>query len=322
MTKWAGDPDKVPDAFPNFKPALLIYLAQAAISARLGTQAAALNARLKAARANSLAGTVANGGLQTSSDSYYQPLGPFPTQNKINSSLQTLTNKVSMNFKLENFSSKESRLSIEGKTGFTIPIFDFASIGVSGGAKYTVDKYASSSTVINTDITYEGITFVEVPLTDANLTGDNKSGWYWNDGLSDAIRNVWTSGSNPAKTGLALHSTQYPVDEYFGSGKKFSKVKTWVLSQEPTIKMQFCGADASKIKTDFQQNSHVGVKLFGLIDLGSIDQSYKVTDVDDKSVAGCVTVTMGSTKTIGTTTDADARAYVVGGVPSYPPNNT
>src|SRR5439155_11146416 len=140
-----------------------------------------------------LAGTVANGGLQTSSDSYYQPLGPFPTQNKINSSLQTLTNKVSMNFKLENFSSKESRLSIEGKTGFTIPIFDFASIGVSGGAKYTVDKYASSSTVINTDITYEGITFVEVPLTDANLTGDNKSGWYWNDGLSDATRNVWRS---------------------------------------------------------------------------------------------------------------------------------
>src|SRR5438445_3548365 len=89
VTKWAGDPDKVPDAFPNFKPALLVYLAQAAISARLGTQAAALNARLKAARANSLAGTVANGGLQTSSDSYYQPLGPFPTQNKINSSLQT-----------------------------------------------------------------------------------------------------------------------------------------------------------------------------------------------------------------------------------------
>jgi hypothetical protein len=322
VSKWSSNPDNVPDAFPNFKPALLVYLAQAAISARLGTQAAALNERLKAARANSVAGTADNGGLPISANEYYLPLGPFPTQNKINSSLQTLTNKVSMNFKLENFSSNTSRLSIEGKTGFTIPILDFASIGVSGGAKYTVDKYASSSTVINTDITYEGITFVEAPLTDANLSGDNKKGWYWNDGLSDGIRNVWTSGSNPSKTGLALHSTQYPVDEYFGTGKKFSRIKTWILSQEPTIKMQFCGADASKIKTDFKQTSHVGVKLFGLIDVGSVDQSYQVTDVDDKSVAGCVTVTMGSTKTIGTTTSADARAYVVGGVPSYPPNNT
>jgi hypothetical protein len=322
VDKWSSDPDKVPEAFPNFKPALLVYLQQAAISARFGTQAARFNGRLIEARKNSLAGTAANGGLPISADAYYQPFGPFPTQNAINSGLLTLTNKASINFKLENFSSKESHLSIEGKTGFTIPIFDFASIGVSGGAKYTVDKYASSSTVINTDITYEGITFVQAPLTDANLTADNKKGWYANDVLSDAIGNVWTSGSNPPKTGLSLHTTQYPVGDYFGPGKKFSRIKTWVLSQEPTIKMQFCGADASKIKTDFKQNSKVSVKLFGLFDIGSVEQSYQVTDVDDKSVAGCVTVTMGSTKKIGSTTDKDFRAYVVGGVPSYPPNNT
>jgi len=133
---------------------------------------------------------------------------------------------------------------------------------------------------------------------------------------------VWTSGTNPPKTGYSLHSDQYPVNDYFGPGKKFSRIKTWVVSQQPTIKMKFCGADISRIKTDFQQNAHVGVKLFGLFDVGSVDQSYQVTNVDDKSVQGCVIVTMGPTVTIGTTPSSDSRAYILGGVSSYPPNNT
>jgi hypothetical protein len=316
------DPRNIPSSMQSFKQAYQTFQTQAQVSNRLTTQSATAMNRVAAAQANSVAGTATNGGLQTDNSNYYPPFGPFPTQNKINSDLQTLSNKASIKIKLDNFSSQESHLSIESNVGFSIPIFDFIQIGVSGGSKYTVDKYASSKTVINMTIEYQGVTFVETPLNDSNLTTDNTKGWYANDVLTQAINNTRQGGQHPSKSGYTLQGTQFPVSDYFGPGKQFSRIKTWVLSQQPTITMQFCGAEASKIKTDFQQHSHVDVKLFGLFSIGSIDQSYQVTNVDDKSVAGCVSVTMGPSVIQGTTPAADARAYVIGGVPSYPPDRT
>ncbi len=66
--------------------------------------------------------------------------------------------------------------------------------------------------------------------------------------------------------------------------KKFSRIKTRVISQTQTISMNFCGADTSKIVTDFREKSRVDVKLFGLFGFGSVDQSYEVKTVDTKSV--------------------------------------
>ena len=316
LEHWGGDVDKIPTAMQDFKNAYQTYQVQAQVSNRLTTQSARAMARLNAARANTKNPTATNGGLQTDATSFYQPFGPFPTQNKINGDLQTLTNKASIKMKLDNFSSKESHFSVEGSVGFTIPILDFIDIGVSASTSYTLDKYASSTTVINTTITYEGITFVGTPLTDSNLTTDLKKGWYANDVLTQAIGNA-----DQHMTGYSMRGDQFPPD-FFGPGKQFSRIKTWVLSQEPTISMQFCGAQASQIKSDFKETMHVDVKLFGLFTIGSVDESYEVKKVDDKSVQGCVTVELGPKKIIGTTPAAAATAYVVGGVPSYPPDNT
>lgn len=321
-SKWDGDVDKIPTSMNDFKVAYQTYQVSAQISFRLLSQSAQGMLRLNAARANSKKATADNGGLQTSSSTYYQPFGPFPTQNKINSGLETLDNKVSISMTLNNFSSKESHFSVEGGAGFTIPVLDFMDIGIGGSSSYTVDKYASSTTTIDTTITYQGVTFISAPLTDSNLNTEMTKGWYANDVLSNAIANPWPSGTNPPKTGYTLKGNQFPISEYFGPGNKFSRIKTWVVSQTPTISMKFCGADTSKIVTDFKEKSHVNVKLFGLFSVGSVNQSYEVKTVDTKSVAGCVIVELGPTKVIGTTPAEDATAYVVGGVPSYPPNNT
>ena len=314
---WDNNVDEIPTSMQSFKTAYQTYEVSAQIAWRLLSQSAAGMQRLDAARANSKNPTAANGGLPIAAGAFYQPFGPFPTQNTINGGLQTLANKASIDIDLSNFSSTASTFSVDAKAGFSIPILDFMTIDVGASTSYTLDKYASSKTTLKMSITYEGVTIVGTPLTDANLATDNKKGWYTNDVLSQAIGNT-----DQSQTGYFLKGSQYPVDDYFGPGKKFSRIKTWVLSQQPTISMQFCGAETSTIVSDFKESTSVSVKLFGIFNIGSASQSYEVKKVDNKSVEGCVTVEMGPPVVVGTTPAADATAYVIGGVPSYPPDYT
>lgn len=314
---WNNNVDNIPTSLQSFKAAYQTYEVSAAVSWRLLSQSAAANERLAAARANSKTATAANGGLPIAAGVFYQPFGPFPTQNKINGGLQTLTNTASVDIDLSNFSSTASKFSVDGNVGFSIPILDFMSIDVGGSASYTLDKYASSQTTLKMTITYEGVTIVGTPLTDSNLSTDNTKGWYTNDVLSQAIGNT-----QQTQTGYSLKGSQYPVDEYFGPGKKFSRIKTWVLSQQPTISMLFCGVETSEVVSDFKENTSVSVRLFGIFNIGSVSQSYEVKKVDSKSIEGCVKVEMGPALVVGSTPAADVTAYVIGGVPSYPPDHT
>ncbi len=313
-----GDVNKIPMTMQGFKMAYRTYQVSAPVSNRLTTESAQAMLRLNAARANSLTPSETNGGLQTDATAYYQSFGPFPTQNNINRGLQKLSNNVSVHLGLTNFSSKNCHLSVDGNAGISIPYLDFMKIDLGRGSQYTVDRYASSETTLQISIKYEGVTFVDAPLTDAKLSSDLKTGWYANDILLQAIENT-----KQAKTGYSLQGSQYPVSEYFGAGKKFSRVKTWVLSQQPTISMRFFRADYSAIVNDFKKHASLGITLFGIFGIGKVKESYEVKKVDNTSEAGCVTVEMGPSKVVGSTGPADtSTTYVVGGVPSYPPSQT
>ena len=313
--KWQGDIDKIPSSLNSFKMAYQSYQVDAQVSFQLQSASAKAMLRLKACRKNSKEPTKANGGLQIESDEYHTAFGPFPTQNKINGDLKTLTNKANISMKLSNFNSKETHLSVNGSAGISIPLGNFFSIGIGASASYKLDTFTSSSSSLEIEMNYEGITFIGAPLTAGNLSTDNKKGWYDNDILSQTISNTENN-----TTGYRFVGNQY--DTYFGPGKKFSRVKTWVISQQPTIKMKFCAADTSKITSVFKEKSSAKVKFLGLFTIGGVEQSYEVKKVDENSAEGCVTVEMGASKVIGTTTLEDSTAYVVGGVASYPPQNT
>ena len=60
--------------------------------------------------------------------------------------------------------------------------------------------------------------------------------------------------------------------------------------------------------------------LFGLFSVGSASSSYQVQDVQQDSQAGTVTVTLGPPEVSGTIPLQQQVAYVLGGVPSYPPS--
>jgi len=295
--RWEGNIDKIPSSLNSFKVAYQTYQVDAQVVFRLQSASAVA--------------------IQTDATTYNAPFGPFPTQNKINSGLQTLKNSAKIEMSLSDFSSESTSLKVSGGAGISIPVLDFFSVDIGGGASYSLDTYTSSSSTVQMSLSYEGVTFVSAPLTAANMSTDNKTGWYDNDILTQAIGNT-----DKSKTGYALLGSTYPVDKYFGKGGEFARVKTWVISQQPKISMKFCSANTSKITSHFQESSSVSVKLFGIFNIGSASQSYEVTKVDTHSESGCVTVEMGPSKVIGTTPANDTTAYVVGGVASYPPNDT
>lgn len=313
---WGGDVNKIPSAMNQFKMAYQTYQVAAQVSFQLQSASAAAMAKLVAARANSLNGTAKNGGLQTGATNYHAPFGPFPRQNKINGDLQTLTNKAEIKMSMSQFSSKQTSLKVSGGASFSIPVLDLLSIDFGASASYSLDTFASSGSSVDIDIVYEGITFVGAPLTAANLTTNNLKGWYDNQIITQAIGNT-----DQSQTGYSLTGSTYPVSKYFGTGKEFARIKTWVISQQPKISMTFCNADTSSVTSHFQENASVGIKLFGLFNIGGAKQSYSVSKVDTTSKAGCVTVEMGPSKIIGTTPSDSATAYVIGGVPSYPPSD-
>lgn len=313
---WDGDIRKIPNSLAGFKNAYQSYQIAASQSNTILSRSGQAMLQLKNSMTNTEEANGSNGGMQTSTSTYYVGFTGIPAQNMINSGLQTESNKVSVSISLSNFSSTESDLHIAGGAGIRVPIMSFMSLSIGGSAEYDLHKYTSSSSSLEIEMTYPGITTIgSAPL---NLSKEGTTGWYDNQMLTEAVSNA---GKGTSVTGFQIQGSEFPVPDYFGPGKKFSRLKTFVISQEPTISITFKGADSSLVKSDFKENASAKVKLFGLFNIGSVSESYEVHKIDENSQEGTVTITLGPPKSIGTTPAQDSTAYVVGGVPSYPPNN-
>ncbi|MCK5216953.1 MAG: hypothetical protein KAJ93_04165 [Methanosarcinales archaeon] len=314
--KWHGDIRIIPNSLASFKNAYQSYQVAASQSNTILSRSGQAMMQLKSSMDNTEIATGSNGGMQTGDSTYYVGFTGIPAQNTINSNLKTDSNKVSVNLSLSNFSSTESDLHIAGGAGIQVPILNFISFSIGGSAEYDLHKYTSSSSSLEIEMTYPGIT--TIGSAPSELSKERTTGWYDNQILREAVTNA---GKGTSATGFQIQGSEFSVPDYFGPGKKFSRLKTFVISQQPTISMTFKGADSSLVKSDFKQNASAKVKLFGLFDIGSVSESYEVHKIDENTQEGTVTVTLGPSKSIGTTPAQDDTAYVIGGVPSYPPNN-
>lgn len=277
----------------------------------LGAQAVA-NDQLQAAIDHTQNPSAANGGLAINANNYYVGWTPMPTNTQIQGGLQS-GSSVSISVSASNFSSSSASFSISGSAGFTVPVFDIFDIGLSGGSSYDWSKHTSSSSSLDVTMEYKGVTIVQIdPLT---LSADNATGWY-----DEMLLQSIAAGSGDASvSGFKIDpSNQYAPDKMFGKGKPFSRFKTLVVSQAPTISMTFSADQASAVKSQFKENSSVDVKLFGLFKVGSMDQSYSITKVDESSASGTVTVTFAPPAITGNVDPVNQVCFVLGGVADYP----
>jgi len=278
----------------------------------LGAQSAA-NAELAAAMDNAQNPSAANGGLPINATDFYVGWTPMPTNNQIQGGLQS-GSKVSINIQASNFDSTDASFSIGAKTGFTVPILDIFDIGLSASTSYDWNKSTSSSSSLNVTMDYEGVTIVQIdPLT---LAANYAKGWY----DQSLLQSIISGSGDKSVSGFKIDpSNQYAVAKMFGPGKAFSRLKTLVVSQAPTITMVFSADQATSVESSFKQSTSVDIKLFGLFSVGSFDESYSITKVHKDSASGSVTVVLAPPAITGTVPPDKQVCNVLGGVADYPP---
>ena len=312
--RWDSDINQIPTSLQAFREAYQIYQVEAEAVFRLQSASAVAMKRLDNARTNTAMPTAGNGGLQTGAESFYVTFGPFPTQNQINSGLQSLSNRITINVSLDASSSQEN-------THCDVRIEKNAAISISKSSLFQkrvseAPEVCTDSSTFEMSAVYEGVTVISTPLTDGILSGDGETGWYDNEILAQAIYNT-----DQSRTGYTLLGNQFPVDEYFGVDKKFSRVKTWVVSRQPKFTMKYCSGDAARSESIFRDEEATWIKPFEIFGIRLPLRNYTLWKIDSSGRTNCTNVDLGPSLITGTTSPSDATAYVVGGVPSYPPDD-
>jgi hypothetical protein len=315
LNKQYGDVSQLPTTLNALRNAIASYQEMAGASYALHNRYYLATARLTAAQANVTKPGAANGGMQVDPTNYVAGYTPahLPSANQLIGGLATTTNAVNVTVSLSNFTSNSTQMSVSGNSGLTISIGELLDWSINGSATYNMSRYISSGSSVNMSFNYPGIT--PVPATPSALSLDNSTGWFDTEILSEVVAN-----SGRDATGYALQGSEFSVDELFGVGKALSRLKTFVICQAPTITMVFTQANNSLLTSDLTVNASIEMDLFGLFSVGSASSSYQVQDVQQDSQAGTVTVTLGPPEVSGTIPLQQQVAYVLGGVPSYPPS--
>lgn len=316
-----GSIAKLPTSLGSLRNAIAAYQKIASQSYKLHESYYKATDRLNAAIDAVQYPTKENGGIQVNSAAYYVDYNhkKLPTVNKLIAELQNTKSQVKMSLVFNNFEAMSSQVSIQGGAKVSIPLGSILGISLSASASYSVTKYTSSASTMTMNVSYPGVTTVAALPTE--LAANSLTGWYDNNILTQVADNS-PDGNDFAHTGYAFLSGEYDPKKYFGVGKLFSRLKTFVISQEPTMELVFTGVDVSTVQTDFKVGASAQLKLFGLFSLGSGQGEYQVKEVKTSSLAGQVTVTFGpASPPSGTVPLAQQVAYVLGGVASYPPTN-
>lgn len=316
LSQQFGGLDKIPDSLNALRNAIASYKAAAGDSYALHNRYYAATARIAASKSNTTTPNSANGGMQTDANAWSVGWTPdkLPTANQLIGSLSTTSNAVKISVSMYDFTGHSSQVQVSGGAGFSIPIADILGLSIGGSASYDLSKYASASTNVTMELDYPGITLVGTAPTP--LSTDNRTGWYANDIITEVAAKTGLD-----VTGYQMQGTEFDPKELFGPGKAFSRLKTFVISQQPTIVLTFTGVDAKRVASDFQVNASAKLDLFGLFTIGQVSGSYQVQDVQENVQQGQVIVTFGPPNVSGTIPLQSQVAYVLGGVASYPPDN-
>lgn len=316
VKKRYGSYEDLPVSLSTLRNAIADYVAAAQNAFRLQSRRYDAISRLEAAVQNAKQPSAQNGGQQVGADEFFVGYTPekLPSVNQLLQDLRNDSQTVKMQISLSNFSSENVDFSVDGGTAFTVPIKRVLNIGFGARTSYDMSRYTKHSSKLTIDIEYKGVTFF--PARPSPLSADNKTGWFANDILQEVVNKTGRD-----ETGYKLLGSEYDPDELFGAGKVFGRLKTFVISQQPTMTFTFTECDEETLKQDFEAGSNVSVDLFGLFELGSASADYHVQKVESHSSSGSVTITFAPPEPNGTIPLEQQKAFVLGGVPSYPPND-
>lgn len=309
-----GDP-------PSFPPSMAVFesiYASWVVLSRMITRNAALKADaldlLSVAQAHVKSPNAENGGLQTDVDSWSVAYEGLPDNATLQAELSDTDRAVTISLVLDNMG--------DGTLALTS---DHQSLGVMSGKdlKLTVtdaateqqtslDPLFQTSSRVEMKIQYQGLAIVSArPMA---LSADHTEGWYSRDAL---IQIADKSGKD--ETGIQLANSTYSVDELFGPGKRLNRVKTFVISEDPTITLDFHGGAGQQVLPSTAGDLSATVELGQITRVGENVGDYKATS--STSGSGVVSVVIVPSRKFPTVTvpAIERRAHIIGGIVDTPP---
>lgn len=312
QNNYPGTPPTFPPLVAAFGAAYAKWFAMGEqLQKMAGREQAALNL-VAASTADTVTPGAQNGALQTGADSW-SVCYALPDNNTILSSLRDPGRSVTVSLELQSDSNHTVSLRLDNQDIGSIPNSGLSiAVAPPGAAKAAgLDNLWDVAQKVEMQIAYSGITVIRADPRE--ISADLKTGWYCSQIVADIV-----AKTGKDVTGLKLQGSTFSVDDLFGRGKSFARVRTFVISQEPTVTLTFRGAGVSALAARFPKDQPARIDLDEIVTFGSTSADYNVLDVT--TGADTVTVRLGPPAPVGTVPAVDQTAHVIGGVVVYPPD--
>jgi hypothetical protein len=293
--RWAGNPSTMPDTLAAVRTAYKLWTSANWKLTDLQSRQIDATNMLEKARNHTQVPAAGNGGAQVSGESYRVRYQGFAPTNAILGSLNSEKRTRTVDFN-------------NVKSSSDVVMFVFSKTDQQG-----LKEVSASASSVDVSITYSGLTIIQAQP--APLAPDLTAGWYAEEILTEVVEKT-----TPGATGFQLTGSEYSVDDLFGHNKKFARVKTFVVSKNPTIKITFHNADRDILQNKYQLGKPIRMNLANHFQFGTEGLGLKVTSVERAGAGGNdVIVIIAPPDEQGSINEKDRTAHILGGVVDFPP---
>lgn len=309
-TNYPGTPPDFPISLTVFGNAFTNWTELSHKIEQFSTNQRRAQTLLSAGQTNVRTPSSLNGALQTSATTWAVAYTGLPDNNTLQSSLESAKG-MTVEVSFDNDGVNELALFFAHEKVGAVPKNTLqVSVQESPTAKsLDVSDLFQNAAHVEMEIKYTGLTIVSAEPCE--LSADFKTGWY----SSAAVHQI-ASKTGSDTSGLQLSSSTYDAATLFGPGKRFARVKTYVLSNDPKITMKIHGDAADRLLGVLQGKPKVALELGSMVKFGTNSAGYVVDNADGQD--GIVIASINPTVQSGTVPTVDRRTHLIGGILGYP----
>ncbi|MBO4990236.1 MAG: hypothetical protein J6D37_07900 [Clostridia bacterium] len=223
-------------------------------------------------------------------------------------------NSITFGFTANEFHEKTSHLNFKNKAAVSVPVNWLFNMSAKHSDEYDLSQFAENGSEFSVTVTYEGVTVL--PANPALLSADNGRGWYASDILEEAA-----AKSGKDVTGYQLVDSEFDPETLFGANGKLRRMRTLIISQQPSLELHFSKFDCAGLKKHFEEQTELQFKLLGGLISAEHENSYSVSECSYHESSQSLDVRL-TPKPLGSSGTAENQtAYVLGGVADYFDNN-
>lgn len=310
--KFKGDP-------PDFPPSMAAFAGAWSDWTQLGeeiTRTTTLKAEalklLRMGESHVRNPAAGNGALRIGASDWAPAYDGLPDNATIQADLSDADRATTVEVTLKNKGRKIFALTVAEQPLDNIPAtaLSLALVHPDTGKAKSMDSLWQSASKVEMDIVYTGLSIVS--CRPSELSADANAGWFSRAALSQIA-----TKTGKDVTGLQLDGSTYSPERLFGQGKTFARVKTFIISQEPTITLRFFGTGQSQFPKQLKRGAKAQVHVPGIGCFGGNSAQYTVQSAGEDG--NVVTVVIAPSTTPVTIPPEDRTAHIIGGIVEYPP---